>query len=65
MQIIKTIANKATFDTFPLLHTFFEVNLAEELGRLCALEEYIGLVCKGKHPNQALSYFHTHISIHN
>ncbi len=61
----QTIANKATSYIFPFLLTFFEVELVEELGWLFALEESIGLVCKGKHPNQALSNYHIHISIHN
>jgi hypothetical protein len=42
------IANKATSYIFPLLHTFFELKMVEKLGWLFALEEFFGLVCKGK-----------------
>jgi recombinational DNA repair protein (RecF pathway) len=50
MHFTKTMAqktaNKATSYTFPLLNTFFEVELVEELGWLFALNECIGSVCK-------------------
>jgi hypothetical protein len=65
VHFTKTIANKATSNIFPLLHTFFEIELVEKLGRLFALDECIGSFCKGKHPNQALGYSHNHISVHN